>query len=172
MALVMSSFLACFSCVQLNHLISLVSFCDPHSFFLLFFFFCSQKYNKKLWNWVLINLGPVSNCPFSACLCGFVHVCQFVCPCLRLWTYHAPSPHLYNNNQIILFSWQHLFLHSVFLHLDQHKLQEVEICSFFCLFGWFKAKLFSRSSVDLLSSFQVGGQLSWVFGKLLCSRFL
>lgn len=68
------------------------------SHFFCFFFFCSQKYNKKLWNWVLINLGPVSNCPFSACLYGFVHVCQFVCPCLRLWTCHAPSPRLYSNN--------------------------------------------------------------------------
>lgn len=71
-------------------------------FVFFFFFFCSQKYNKKLWNWVLINLGPVSNCPFSACLCGFVHVCKFVCSCLKLWSCHAPFPHLYSN----FFSWQ------------------------------------------------------------------
>lgn len=42
MAVLLSSLHACFSYVQLNHLISLVSFCDPHTLF-LFFFFCSKK---------------------------------------------------------------------------------------------------------------------------------
>lgn len=169
MAIVMSSFLACFSYVQLNHLISLVSFCDPHTLF-LFFFFCSQKYNKKLWNWVLINLGPVSNCPFSACLYGFVHVCQFVCPCLRLWTCHASFPHLYIH--IFFLTTLMLAFSVVFAFRPAQTATGWELPVSFCLFSWFKVKICPRSTVDLLSNFQVGSQLSWVFGKLLRCRFL
>lgn len=135
MAIVMSSFLACLSYVQLNHLISLVSFCDPHTLF-LFFFFCSQKNNKKLWNWVLINLGPVSNCPFSACLYGFVHVCQFVCPCLRLWTCHASFPHIYN----IYFLTTFFLAFNVVMAFRSAQTATGWNELFFCLFGWFKVE--------------------------------
>ena len=56
----------------------------------IFLFLCSQnkKSIKKLWNWVLINLGPVSNRPFSACLhgvCAFARV--FVCVCVQVYSY-------------------------------------------------------------------------------------
>lgn len=80
-------FLASLSFDQLNHLFSLV-FVFLWCSHLFFFFFCSQKYKntkKKLWNRVLINLGPVSNCPFSDCLVGFVHVFFLVCPCLKFF---------------------------------------------------------------------------------------
>ena len=164
----MSSFLACFSFVKLNHLISLVSFCEPHTF--LFFFFCSQKYNKKLWNWVLINLGPVSNCPFSACLSGFVHVCQFVCPCLRLWTCHAPSPCLYNKK---LFFWLTAFILAFSVVLAFRIAQTAASWDFVFvwLLGQFKVKP-SRAVCWSCFLFQVGGQFPGVFGELLCSRFL
>lgn len=46
MSVVLSFVYACVSYVQLNHLISLVSFCDPHTLF-LFFFFCSKKTIKS-----------------------------------------------------------------------------------------------------------------------------
>lgn len=79
--LLWSSFLACVFCSTESFISTCFFPWSSHLF--LFFFFCSQNYNKKLWNWVLINIGPVSNCLFSACLYGFVHVCQLVCLCLQ-----------------------------------------------------------------------------------------
>lgn len=72
-------------------------------------------------------------------------VCMVLCTCASLCV-HAwdceHAMHHFHTCTSTFFSWQHLCLHSVlFLHLDQHRLQQVESCLFFfCLFSWFKVK--------------------------------